>query len=376
MKKLVYIFVIIIVIASMIMPAFGANNVATSFSDVKSGQWFYNDVMTLTGKGIITGVTTPVNGVGKYDPQGTVTLGQFLAISTRLVAEEHIKPVSGAKHWAEQNYNAAVESGLILSSDFKGTKEALNAPISREDMAYILVNIAKANGEELEETFGITHNIKDYYKVESKRCDAVIRAYSNGLIVGDNTGNFNPQQSLTRAEVATVFCRVMKYTTRPEVTVKWPGTEDPDTDTTKKREPMVLRYDDPDRPLPIAGDTFIDKNGNKTVLTEAGGVVGYGQGLDLYSGMKYGDRTMRDGDIGGTWHGDSTYMGDFYYVDEKTGEGHFRSDWLDVGEYELKLAFKIKNPKDGQKVGYWTEYDSKVSMWIWTGPRNRWPDSN
>jgi hypothetical protein len=372
MKKALCILLIICFSVSMIIPVYGSNNVATSFSDVKSGQWFYNDVMTLTGKGIITGVTTPVNGVGEYDPQGTVTLGQFLAISTRLVAKEYIKPVSGAKHWAEQNYNAAVESELIESSEFTGTKEALDAAISREDMAHILVNIARANGEELEEVDGITNNIKDFYKVEIKRSDAVIKAYSNGLIVGDNTSNFNPKQSLTRAEVATVFCRVMNYTKRPEVTVKWPRTEDPGTVTTKKREPMVLRYDNPDRPLPIAGDTFIDKNGKETVLTEAGGVVGYGQGLDLYSGMKYPNgELLADGDLGSEYHGDSTYMGDFYYVDAKTGEGHFRSDWLDVGEYEYKLAFEIENPKDGQKVGYWTIYDARVSMWIWTGPRNR-----
>ncbi|NLK87707.1 MAG: S-layer homology domain-containing protein [Clostridiaceae bacterium] len=369
MKKLLYAIVTIIVIASVLMPVYGANGTAVTFSDVKSGQWFYNDVMTLTGKGIITGVTTPVNGVGKYDPQGTVTLGQFLAMSTRLVAEEYIKSVPNAEHWAVPNYRAAVESGLIQSSDFKGTKEALNAPISREDMAYILVNIAKANGEELEETYGITHNIKDFYKVESKKSDAVIKAYSNGLLVGDDKRNFNPQQSLTRAEVATVFCRVMNYTKRPEVTVKWPGTDDPGTGTTKKREPMVLRYDDPDRPLPIAGDTFIDKNGNKIVLTETGGVVGYGQGLDLYSGKKYPNgELLVDGDIGSEYHGDSTYMGDFYYVDKKTGEGHFRSDWLDIADYELKLAVKNKNPKDGQKVGYWTIYREKVQMWIWTGP--------
>ena len=369
MRKPVYMFVIAILMASLLIPVFGANSTTISFSDVKPGQWFYNDVMTLTGKGIITGITKPVNGVGKYDPQGTVTLGQFLAISTRLVASEYIKEVPNAKHWAEANYNAALKSGLIEAGEFRNSPEALNAPISREDMAYILVNVAKANGEELKETFGITHNIKDYDKVTIKRCDAVILAYSNGLIIGDDKGNFNPQQSLTRAEVATVFCRVMNYTKRPEVTVKWPGTEDTGKSTTKKREPMILRYDDPDRPLPIAGDTFIDKDGKATVLTETAGIVGYGQGLDLYSGMAYPNgELLTPGDIGSAYHGDSTYMGDMYLVDKETGEGHFRDDWLDIADYELNLAVKIKNPKDGQKVGYWTVYDEKVSMWIWVGP--------
>jgi hypothetical protein len=368
-KKLLYVIVTIIVIASVLMPVYGANGTAVTFSDVKSGQWFYNDVMTLTGKGIITGVTTPINGVGKYDPQGTVTLGQFLAMSTRLVAEKYIKSVPNAEHWAVPNYRAAVESGLIQSSDFKGTKEALNAPISREDMACILVNIAKANGEELKETTGITRNIEDYAYIASLKKEAVIKAYSNGLIVGDDKGNFNPLKSLTRAEVATVFCRVMNYIKRPEVKVKEPGTTNPGTSTTKKREPMVLRYDDPARPLPIAGDTFIDKNGKETVLTETAGVVGYGQGLDLYSGMKYPNgELLTDGDIGSMYHGDKTYIGQPYMVDDETGEGHFREDWLKIADYETNLTFDIEKPKDGQRVGFWTVYREKYGLWGWTGP--------
>jgi hypothetical protein len=142
-KKILTSLIIIAIALSMAMPVYGEET-AVSFSDVKPGQWFYNDVMILTSKGIIKGVTTPVNGVGKYDPQGTVTLGQFLAISTRLVAKEHIKEVPNAKHWAEANYHAAVESGLIQSGDFGSSAAWLDSPISREDMAYILVNIAKA----------------------------------------------------------------------------------------------------------------------------------------------------------------------------------------------------------------------------------------
>jgi len=365
-KKVVICLIIIAIAVSMVIPVYGDEK-ATSFSDVRQGQWFYKDVMLLTGKGIITGVTKPVNGVGKYDPQGTVTLGQFLAISTRLVAAKYIKEATGAKHWAEANYKAAVESGLIKSSDFGSSVEWLNSPISREDMAYILVNIAKANGETLTIKTGIKNNIGDYGQISSMRREAVEKAYSNGLLVGDNTGNFNPRKSLTRAEVATVFCRVMNYVERPEVKVKDPGTAGNDTGA-KKRAPMVLKYDDPNRPLPIAGDTFIDKNGNKTVLTETAGVVGYGQGLDLYSGMKYGSRTMKDGDIGDVWQGDMTYVGQPYWVDEKTGEGHFRSDWLTISSYEMQLTLSIKNPKDGQRVGYWTVYSAEDGVWYWDGP--------
>ncbi len=223
----------------MAVPAYGQETV-TSFSDVKPGQWFYEYVMTLTGKGVITGVTKPVNGVGKYDPQGTVTLGQFLAIATRLVAAKYIKEVPNPRHWAEPNYNAAVESGLIGKGDFGNSPAYLNTPISREDMAYILVNMAKLNGET----------------------------------------------------------------------------------------------------------------------------------LDLYSGMAYPNgELLTPGDIGSVYHGDMTYLGQPYLVDKKTGEGHFRSDWIAISSYEAELAIKTRNPKDGQRVGYWTVYFEDLGGWYWTGPR-------
>ncbi|MFV0517426.1 MAG: S-layer homology domain-containing protein [Aminipila sp.] len=165
-----------------------------------------------------------MNGVGKYDPTGTVTLGQFLAISTRLVAEDKI--VKGDySHWATANYNAAIEANLIRSSDFEGSPLALNANLSREDMAYILVNIAKANGEDLKIKDGIQNNIKDYNSISPNRQNVVLQAYSNGLLAGDTQGKFNPHQVLNRAEVAAVFCRVMNYSARPEVKVNQPSTE-------------------------------------------------------------------------------------------------------------------------------------------------------
>ena len=199
-----------------------AHQAITSFSDIGPNHWAYKDVMTIANKGIISGTTAPVNGVGTYDPNGTVTLGQFLAIATRLVASDKI--VEGNhSHWAGGNYIAAVESGLIKGSDFSGSSESLNAPISRQDMAYILVNVAKVNGEDLTYIFGIENNISDLNNVLPNRLDAVKIAYSNGLLTGKGNNKFAPNDNLTRAEVAAVFCRVMNYTTRPEVTVQRPN---------------------------------------------------------------------------------------------------------------------------------------------------------
>lgn len=197
-------------------------NTVASWSDLNSSHWAYKNIMTMVNKGVISGVSTPVNGVGKYDPTGTVTLGQFLAISTRLVANDKIVKGDYA-HWATANYNAAIQANLIRSSDFEGSPLALNANLSREDMAYILVNIAKANGEDLKIKDGIQNNIKDYNSISPNRQNVVLQAYSNGLLAGDTQGKFNPHKVLNRAEVAAVFCRVMNYSARPEVKVNQPS---------------------------------------------------------------------------------------------------------------------------------------------------------
>jgi len=190
--------------------------VVKSFSDVSKNHWAYNDIMILFEKGIVSGVTIPnSDGVGTYAPDGTVTLSQFLAISTRLVAEPYIKSENVGEIWYTQYYNAAVESGLISKSEF--SFGAMDKGISREDMAHILVKVAEKNGEILNIKDGIKNKIKDFSSISVERQDAVLKAYSNGLLVGDNMGNFNPKNVLTRAQVAAVFCRVMNFTERPVV---------------------------------------------------------------------------------------------------------------------------------------------------------------
>ena len=213
----------------------------TSFSDIGPSHWAYNDVMIIANKGIIAGTSAPVNGVGTYNPSGKVTVGEFLTLSTRLVAADKIQDEGEFAHWAVPYYMAAIDAGLITPQQFACTPEVLNAPMSREDMAMVLVNIAKSNGETLKTTPGIQQNISDYEKVDVFKRDAVKQAYSNGLIAGkDSSGRFDPQGTLTRAEVATVFCRVMNYTKRPTVVVKPGGSSGSGTVTSDQYDDVKV----------------------------------------------------------------------------------------------------------------------------------------
>ena len=214
MKKIMSLFLSLILVASLSVTAFAVE--LKSFDDVDPTRWSHSAIMLCVEKGAISGTRTPdANGVGSFNPTGKVTLGQFLAVITRLACPDAIKDTEG--HWALKNYNAAVESGIIKSTDFNSTADALNATLSREDMAFIMVGAAKVNGEDLKVIDGIESIITDYNSISGSRKDAVLKCYSNGLIAGYSDGSFGYADTMTREQMATVVCRLMEYQPRSEV---------------------------------------------------------------------------------------------------------------------------------------------------------------
>ena len=223
-------------LSCMVGPAFAASNdpqvspaqvVAVSqetltFSDVRINDWYYPYVMACAQRGAISGTTTPVNGIGTFNPSGKVSLGQFLAVLTRLIAADKID-TSLSGHWAMPNYSAAIDIGLIYAYEYSSSDAELNKSLTREEMAVLLSRAAEINGEPLEILPGIENNIGDLDKVSNDKVTAVKQAYSCGLLAGDNNGNFNPKNTMTRAEMATVVCRLMNYVPRGEVIVKDPN---------------------------------------------------------------------------------------------------------------------------------------------------------
>ena len=199
----------------------GAQAKSVRFSDVSKSHWAYSSILLCAEKGAVEGVTAAdKNGVARFDPEGTVSLGQMLAVLTRLTAVADI-PAARAedKSWASPYYRAAINGDLIRESDF--AEDELGDALTREDMAYLLVRAARANGEILENTVDAKiyakADIRDFIEVSSRRQDFVLQAYINGLLSGYDNGNFGPQDTATRAQMAVIVCRLMEYQPRIEV---------------------------------------------------------------------------------------------------------------------------------------------------------------
>lgn len=186
------------------------------FDDVPLNYWGFDAVMAIAAHGLVTGTRQPdASGVGSFMPGGEVTLGQFLVVVTRLVCPEQRKDTTG--HWALGSYNAAVETGIIDPKQFSGSDAALDTPLKRQNMAYILVRAAQLQGETFEIHPDAKASIKDYGFIEDNRKQDVLKCYSNGIISGFTDGSFGPDSTMTRGQMAVVVCRLAGWQDRAKV---------------------------------------------------------------------------------------------------------------------------------------------------------------
>lgn len=179
-----------------------AYNSRESFSDVKSTDWFYNDVLEARRLGLISGV-----GNNKFAPSKTVTYSEFIAVLTRVLGVDVSKYPSG-NHWASQNIEAAQELGIINGLE----KSEIDSAIPRQNM---VVFSCKALGIKPIE------NENEYIFADSKGKDKEETAYINAAYKeyltdgieknADGVLLFGYDKPVTRAQLATMALRIKAY---------------------------------------------------------------------------------------------------------------------------------------------------------------------
>ncbi len=176
-------------------------NNKVKLKDIKKDNWFYDDVQELVDLGGLSGYED-----GTFRPNNKISLGEFLKLSMTSIGQTKYEKING-EHWAMPYYNEAIKEGIIKTDDFGNTAVDFNRPISREDMSYIIMNINSImQDEKFEDTAGVEENIRDYKNINPNRKKQVYQAYKKGIITGKGNG-FNPKDSTTRAEAATVIMR-------------------------------------------------------------------------------------------------------------------------------------------------------------------------
>jgi len=209
MKKLI---TLVLVLSTLLTPAFAAEAAVTSFSDVPSTHWAYANVMSMTANGLFQGTTLPVNGVSTFAPEATMTRAEFLTVVVRALYSAELNAMPAAEPWWKNAYTLAVSKGILTAAELDNGD--MTKTMSRQEMALVLSRATTDTPSQLLST----NRIPDYSSIGAAYKDAVVKVYSLGMLTGvDSKGTFAPTATMTRAQGATVLNRLTNKSARVDV---------------------------------------------------------------------------------------------------------------------------------------------------------------
>lgn len=174
------------------------------FGDVKSADWFYNDVKYVYEKGMMAGTAADV-----FAPNATTTRAMIVTILYRLEGSPAVTGTNAfvdvpAGQWYTDAVNWAAANQIV-----KGTSATAFAPndsITREQMAAILYRYAQYKGYDVTKKADLS-GYSDNSQVSAYAKDALAWANAAKLINGVTNTTLAPQGNATRAQVSAILHR-------------------------------------------------------------------------------------------------------------------------------------------------------------------------
>jgi len=191
---------------------------SAKFTDI-SKHWAKESIDYVVGRGLFAGTSNTT-----FSPDKAMTRGMLVTALGRLAGADvsgyktssftDVKVGSTFQPYIEWAYKKGFIQG-IGNSQF-----APDRAITREEIAVILTNYAKATGY----TLPITREVTDYADTSSigSACKEAVKAMQQaGIMIGGNNNKFIPKSSATRAEVSAMLYRYIKLTIDPATAQSW-----------------------------------------------------------------------------------------------------------------------------------------------------------
>lgn len=190
MKKKIFIFTLLFFMFTC--------SCAYGYSDVKQSDWFYDNVTKMSDMGYLSGYED-----GTFRPSGIITKAEFVSVAGRVSGL--MQSAGQTNHWAASMLQAALNSGFYDWDEIPPTGETYDEPISRQLAVKIIMKafLPDRKGD----YNSVSNKVRDFSQLDGRYYDAVIAAYSNGVVFGDDNGNLNPKSNLTRAEACAIIMR-------------------------------------------------------------------------------------------------------------------------------------------------------------------------
>lgn len=174
------------------------------FGDVKTADWFYNDVKYVYEKDMMAGTAADV-----FAPNATTTRAMIVTILYRLEGSPAVTGTSAfvdvpAGQWYTDAVNWAAANQIVKGTS--ATTFAPNASITREQMAAILYRYAQYKGYDVTKKADLS-GYSDNSQVSAYAKDALAWANAAKLINGVTNTTLAPQGNATRAQVSAILHR-------------------------------------------------------------------------------------------------------------------------------------------------------------------------
>ncbi len=183
---------------------------APLFSDVPENAWFTRSILSLVEQGIVSGT-----GNGRFSPDAPLTRGAFVTMLARsyLTPAQYndyafqgpFKDVS-VNGYANPFINWAWENGVV--SGVSSTSFAPERPVTRQEMAVMVVNFANTVGRVFPHTADPL-TFSDDELISPFAREAVAVCQQAGVLNGYKDGTFRPRHRATRGEAAVLTQRFL-----------------------------------------------------------------------------------------------------------------------------------------------------------------------
>ncbi len=194
-RKVTTFLLVLVLVTTPVIGTFGLTDI--------EGHWGESAIDTLVRGGVLSGYPD-----GTFRPDTTTTRAEFTAMSLKVMGESLPVAASGS-YWAGPIVDLAEKKGL-----FEGTalvslsREALDEPMTRQEMAGVLVNLHQLQSVESSVDKEVQAPL-DFDEVTPLYREAVAGAMALGYLSGYPDGCYRPLGALTRAESATVLAKFL-----------------------------------------------------------------------------------------------------------------------------------------------------------------------
>lgn len=175
------------------------------FTDVQSGDWYYDAVSFVYDKGYFAGT-----GAGIFSPNEPMNRAMVATVLYRLAGSEKVTGTAAFEDVAEgQWYTQAIAwaSAKGVVNGMGDNRYAPDLSVTREQLVTMLYRFEKDYRKAGVTETGSLSSFPDGSAVSSWAREAVSWAVGAKLIQGRNTGHLDPAGTATRAEVATILQR-------------------------------------------------------------------------------------------------------------------------------------------------------------------------